>query len=162
MNIDGVSVIAVIIIASFAIDRVVTALMFLLGFIKPLKKHFGDLATIEDNAERAATEKRKKLIYYLFAGVLGVVAVSYFGEVRIFSALGFTTGPYLDSIMTGLILVAGADRVTGMLKLPGSGGGGEQSASQPIEITGKLVLEGDVGARIAARSGEALSGHEED
>ena len=148
MKIDGVSAIALILIASFGIDRIVTSLLFLLSFIKPWTRFVPDPTTIQDTLERAKAEKTNTLIYFVLAGILGVVVLAFFGEVRIFRAMGFDKTNYiLDSIMTGLILMAGADRVAGLLKLSGTPGV-EKSTSRPIEITGKLILEGEASKKI--------------
>lgn len=148
MKIDGVSAIALILIASFGIDRIVTGLLFLLSFIKPWTRFVPDPTMIQDTLERAKAEKTNTLIYFVLAGILGVVVLAFFGEVRIFRAMGFDKTNYiLDSIMTGLILMAGADRVAGLLKLSGTPGV-EKSTSRPIEITGKLILEGEASKKI--------------
>lgn len=148
MKIDGVSAIALILIASFGIDRIVTGLLFLLSFIKSWTRFVPDPTTMQDTLERAKAEKTNTLIYFVLAGILGGVVLAFFGEVRIFRAMGFDKTNYiLDSIMTGLILMAGADRVAGLLKLTGTPGV-EKSTSRPIEITGKLILEGEASKKI--------------
>ncbi len=148
MKVDGVSAIALILIASFGIDRIVTGLLFLLSFIKHWTPFVPDPTTIQDTLELAKAEKTNTLIYFVLAGILGVVVLAFFGEVRIFRAMGFDKTNYiLDSIMTGLILMAGADRVAGLLKLSGTPGV-EKSTSRPIEITGKLILEGEASKKI--------------
>lgn len=142
MPIDGVSALAVILIASFGIDRVVTGSLFLLSFVKPWNRAFPRPSEIADTAERSRAERKHKLVYFILAGLLGGVVLAFFGEVRIFHALGFTRTNYiLDSIMTGLILIAGADRISEVLKLAPGSPGEKPPSSPPIEITGRLILE---------------------
>jgi len=144
MVIDGVSAIALILIASFGIDRILTGLFFLLDFIKPWTRLFPNPEEVEEKALQIRAERKRKLLYFVLAGILGGVVLAYFGEVRIFRALGFNqTNAILDSVMTGLILIAGADRVAELLKLHGMPGakGEPKSTSQPIEVTGRLILE---------------------
>ena len=142
MVLDGISAIAVIVIGSFAIDRIVTGLMFMLSFAKPYARRFPDPATRNDASERLDAEKKQKLMYFALAGTLGIVVLAGYGEVRIFTALGFRNINYLlDTVATGLILVAGADRVEGFLKLGGQGGA--RSEPRPVEIRGTLMLVGD-------------------
>ena len=62
---DGVSVVALIAIVAFAIDRAVAALMFGLSFVSIA----ADLETITDLDERRRAEKKHKLLYFLFAGI---------------------------------------------------------------------------------------------
>ena len=143
MRLDGVSALALILIASFGIDRIVTGFLFLLSFVKPWTRLFPDPALLDEGPEHVAAVKKQKLLYFTLAGVLGGVVLAYFGEVRIFRALGFTeTNTLLDAVMTGLIMMAGADRVAQFLRMGGVSGGGV-AESRPVEITGRLILEGE-------------------
>jgi hypothetical protein len=149
VRLDGVTAIAAVVIASFAIDRIVRGALFLLSFWRRW-----DLA-VQDPDDPASTHggrKNFRLAYFVLAGALGLVALGWYGGVRILSALGFqSVDPVLDTVVTGLLLVGGAER-TGAL-LQGLGGGGLAAASstpsQPIEITGTLVLN-DSGRRAEA------------
>jgi len=146
MKLDGVTAITLILIASFAIDRIVTAILFLLSFVSPSL----DPAGIENAGARAWAEKRYKLLYVVLAGVFAIGVLAYYGGVRILSALGISTDPLLDTILTGIVLVGGSDRIAALLKLPGAGGL-EPPAPPPIQITGRVTLE-DGSARIGERS----------
>ncbi|HXI99987.1 MAG TPA: hypothetical protein VNH44_02115 [Micropepsaceae bacterium] len=140
MKIDGISAIAIILIASFAIDRIVTGLLFILGFFKPWVRYFPDPATLETEA-KAAAERKQKLAYFGLSGLLGIVLLSGYGKLRIFSVSGFPDVPaWLDTVITGLILVGGADRVAAFLNVGGPFGA-SKPAHQPIEISGKITLE---------------------
>ncbi len=143
MVIDGVSAIALILIASFGIDRINTGLFFILDFFPPWRKIFPNPEEIAEEVSRHRAQRKRKLLYQLLAAILGGIVLAYFGEVRIFRALGFNnTHPILDSVMTGLILMAGADQVAGLLKVTGlPWTKGESTSSKPIEIRGKLILE---------------------
>ena len=101
-QIDGVSAIAVILIASFGVDRIVTGLLFTLSFIKPWTRFLPNPTAIQNALERANAERKQKLVYFVFAGLLSGLVVAYLGKVRIFQALGFATNDILDSILTGL------------------------------------------------------------
>jgi TctA family transporter len=127
-QLDGISAIALILVVSFAIDRIVTALLFLLSFVR--------LAP-----DRAADERKYKLMYYCLAGVLGIVVLAYYGQVRVLTALGIQIEPLIDTLLTGIVLVGGADRIAEFLKAPGAAP--QKQEAQPIEITGKLYFQGD-------------------
>ena len=150
MKIDGVSAIVVIVIASFAVDRIVTGLLFLLSYIKPWSRTFPAPATTKDALEHENAVKRKKLIYFVFAGILAGLIV-YYGDMGIFTALKFgEANTILDYIVTGLILMGGSDRIASViLKTSGTSGAETSSSSAPIEITGKLTLEGEGGKKLA-------------
>jgi hypothetical protein len=140
-GIGGISTLVLILILSFAIDRVVKAVLFLLSFAGLWMKRFPDPLLLEDPTERAKAEKQQKLIYYLFAGFLGLIVVAIYGNVRVFRALGYqAANVVLDAIVTGIILMAGSEVISKVLQISGMGGASE-STSQPIEITGKLILE---------------------
>ena len=134
---DGVTAIAAVLIAAFAIDRTVRALLFMLSFWTRWAGAFPE----------SSESKRSKLVYFLFAGVMGVLVIGWFGQVRILGALGFTTvNAYLDMLITGFVLVGGADRTEDILRKigasgPAAAGSTSTGASQPIEITGRLVLD---------------------
>lgn len=132
--IDGVTAITMILIASFAIDRIVTVLMFLLSLV-----HLAP--------EREA-EKRYKLMYFVLAGVLGIFVLAFYGQVRVLTALGLKVSPALDILLTGIVVVGGADRIASLLKVPVPGEAAEKPQPQPIQITGKLVLEGEAAPKV--------------
>lgn len=139
---DGVTVLAVILIASFAIDRIVTGTLIVLSFIPIWNRWFPDPSQSEDAAGRSKADKKQKLVYFVLAAILGIGVLAWSGNIRLFTALKFAINPIMDTVVTGLILVAGADRIAGALKMMGAGGPDAAAAQQPpIEITGKLVLE---------------------
>ena len=133
---DGVTAIAMIVIVSFAIDRIVTATLFVLSLVAPSF----DPDTVDGPARRKHAERIQRLLYVVLAGLLGIFVVARYGNVRILSALGIETDPLLDIILTGIILVGGSDRIAAVLKAPGAPGV-EKPSPQPIQITGTLTLE---------------------
>ena len=140
-SIGGVSTLVLILVLSFAIDRVVKAVLFSLSFVEPWARWVPDPLTLEDPMGRTNADRKQKFIYYAFAGVLGFIVVAIYGNVRVFQALGYEAASViLDAIATGIILVAGSDFIGKLLQMSGIGGGTE-SSKQPIEITGKLILE---------------------
>jgi hypothetical protein len=138
--------IAIILIASFAIDRIVTGLFFLLSYNADLRPVL-DPNSIDDPAQKAKAIKDYQLIYAIVAGYLAIVFVSGVMGVRLSAITGLAPdakagraiNELLDILLTGLLLVGGADRLAEALKLvKGEGGKGSQA---PIEITGKVVLQ---------------------
>ena len=147
---DGITAIAVILIGSFAIDRITTGTMFLLALIKPWDRRFPDPAIVTEPTERLHAERKQKLVYFGIAGLLGIVVLAWLGNVRIFAALNFTVHWIMDTVVTGLVLVGGADRVAVALKSIGAPVP-EKAPSSPIEVTGRLVLDQPTGATAGAR-----------
>ena len=139
-RLDGITVIAILLVASFAIDRIVTGALFLLSFSDRWTRRFPDPDAVIDPAERVRARNRQKLLYFCFAAVLALPVLAGYGRVRILAALGFPTNAVFDVILTGLILVGGSDRVADILKLPGARGA-EKPEPKPITIQGTLVVE---------------------
>jgi hypothetical protein len=137
--------IATILVASFAIDRIVTGLFFLLSYSDTLRPLIGE-AVLQAPIRNERAARTHRLVYALFAGYLGIVIIAGILNVRL-SALTKLPGtanplsnPLLDTLLTGLILAGGADRIADALKLFGAPGPDKKS-EHPIEITGKLILE---------------------
>ncbi len=145
MRIDGVSALAVLVIASFAIDRIATFVVCLASWLHLLP----DAELTADPAARIRATRKERMAYYGVAGVLGIGVVAGYGGVRIFQASGFPAMPWLlDTALTGLIMVAGADRVATVLHLPG-GAPTDTAPVRPIEVTGKLILEEPAGRPVS-------------
>ncbi|MGA3040629.1 MAG: hypothetical protein ABSF54_07560 [Bryobacteraceae bacterium] len=126
--------IGIFLLASFAIDRIVTGMFYLLSFNSELS------AILDPDA------KLHRLIYAVCAGYLGVVVVAGVMGVRLSkisaipldSSAGPAVSNLLDVLITGLLLAGGADRLAEALKLLA---GEVKPVKAPIEITGKIVLE---------------------
>ena len=130
---DPVTVVAAIAIAAFAIDRVVTAFLFLASY----RWKWADPASVDAN-HRVEAEKNYKLAYYILASILGLLVYSL-GNISVFFALGMAPNLFFDALVTVLVLVGGSDRVAALLKV--------QDASTPamrvekaVEVTGTLTL----------------------
>ncbi len=191
--VSGLTVITLILVLSFAIDRIVAASLFLLSFSAAWNRRFPEPTLMESPGELFDAEKRRKLIYFLLAGTLAVGILIFADHVRVLTALGFkstksdvgvlptasptptaspgqtpsptastsaspspgnlsslpedTYWPFsiLDFVVTGLILVGGADRIEHLFKLPSGGGGGSRDESKPLEIKGKITIDDQSG-----------------
>ncbi len=134
---DPATLAALLIVASFAIDRLVSGCLFLLTYFQILR----DPAAITESSVQRRAEQRQKFLYYFLAAVLASVVVANYEVARVMRALGFQ--PYnlpLDFIVTVTVLLGGADRVAALLQSKPAEPPRE-TATQPIEITGKVTLE---------------------
>lgn len=137
---DGITALSVLVIASFAVDRFVTGILFLLSFIPAWQRTVPEPATVRDPDRRSVSEKRYKLVYFTFAAVVGGFVLAYWGNVQLLNAIGFKTTRLIDTVITGLLLMGGAERLSGVIKLPGERRE-EKAPAQPIQVTGSVVLE---------------------
>ena len=133
---DPVTLLAAIAIAAFAIDRTVTALLFLSSYVW----RSADPALVSPDA-RVQAERSYKLAYFVLACALAL-AVYFYGKLSVFSVLGFPHNPALDAFITMLVLVGGSDRISALLKVPDAGKTSKPPA-EPIQITGTVTLVGD-------------------
>jgi hypothetical protein len=122
------------------------ALILIASFASPSL----DPTSIENPSQRAKAEKQYRLLYVVLAGVLAIFVVAHYGGVRILSALGIATEPLLDTVLTGIVLVGGSDRIAAVLKFPGVTGA-ERPAPPPIQITGRVTLEDGTTTRTGER-----------
>jgi len=127
VSIEPVTALAIILIASFAIDRLVTILMLFLGPV---------LVGAPGGEERKG---REKVIYILFAAVFGLL-LGYFGDIRLLEGLGFSKNVAMNVVLTALILTAGSDSISGLMKKMDRGALPEPEA-KPLVIQGDLTLQ---------------------
>jgi len=137
MRLDGISTVTAIGVASFAIDRIVTAAMFLLSMV--------GLASEPGTAPaQTLADRRSRLLYYLLSSALVGLFLRSYPEVGILSTLGLvpTSGMQLglvDRFLTFIVLVGGADRISAFMK-PGKDAP-DEARPRPLEVTGRLILE---------------------
>ena len=138
---NGVSVLAQIVIASFVIDRVVSGVLFvaLLAHIVP------DPEMSDGGRQRVNAERIHKLVYFILAAALVVAVLLSFPKILILASMGMQgVTEVLDRFVTGLLLVGGAERLSQFLQTPGSGGQKSDPKPAPppppVRIEGTLML----------------------
>ena len=145
MEFDPIRAVAMILIGSFAIDRVVTGLFFLLSYDPDLRRSL-DPSSVTDPREQADAIRDYKLLYAILGGYLGTVVIAGYMNIRLFASTVVPGSefigdyPLLDIFLTGLVLLGGADRLAEALKMLG-GSGVPSQPDTPLEISGKLILE---------------------
>jgi len=140
----GIQVAALIVIASFVIDRVTGATFFLLSLLDGWSRNFPDPATLDSPGERLAAQKRTKLAYYTFVGLLAAIFVFKFdiGVLRALQLGDYAQHPWLDHLFSILVLMGGSDQIAALLKSPHAGKALETTTpNKPIEVTGRLIVE---------------------
>jgi hypothetical protein len=135
----GFSAIAVLLIAAFSIDRLVSAVIFLLAFIDPWDAYFNPIRQ-SGELERDQAQRRQKLVYFVFAGICAGIVIKALDGYGILHHIGFQNYP-LDIFLTVIILMGGAERLAELLKTPGAPGSASAAAEPPIRITGIVDLK---------------------
>jgi hypothetical protein len=117
MNDTG-RLIAIVLIASFAIERLVAAVGFFI-----------------DRDALPPSARKQKVVLFFVAGAIGAVVIAL-TKIRLLSAVQIgEPSDALDYFVTWLVLVGGADRIREFIG--GSGGGGSQKPAPqvpPIQI----------------------------
>lgn len=135
----GVSVIAVVLLLSFGIDRLVTGILFVLSWSKRWRELCPDPAEAADAQERVAAERKQKTAYFVFAGLFSIVLLRLVDK-GVFSDMGFVQNKPLDLLLTALVLMGGAERVQAFSATLHPSADGAAS-EPPLHITGTLTLE---------------------
>jgi len=132
-----VTMVAGLALTAFAIDRTVTAIVFLLSYVwKQL-----DPSSI-DGPEHHEAERTYKLVYVSLASILALTAYHFVFHIgSVFAALDFQPNATLDAVVTTLVLVGGSERVAALLKVPG----GEKAPAPPppVQVAGSVMLVSD-------------------
>jgi hypothetical protein len=138
---NGVSVLAQVVIASFVIDRVVSGVLFvaLLAHIAP------DPEMADGPKQRVTSERIYKLVYFVLAAALVVAVLVSFPKILILTSMGMQgVTDALDRFVTGLLLIGGAERLSQFLQTPGGGGQKSEPKTEPppppVRIEGTLML----------------------
>ena len=110
--------VAIIILTSFATERIVAAADYLLGLIGP------------DAAQRRREAPRKLLLIALGGFITAAVVV--LANIRILQLVTPNAPPLLDLVLTWLVVFAGADLVRTLLQ-GGGGSGASEKSPEPVK-----------------------------
>lgn len=136
MKHDGITLAAMIVLASFVVERIKAGILFTLAGSGGWRRIFPESSGLKDEALRTAQRKQKALEFFL-AGALVLAALLVFPQLRIFEALGLSPNGPLDFALTWLILTTGSDKLGEFLN-----GGRELSRPEPapVKIVGDVRL----------------------
>ncbi|HKS57694.1 MAG TPA: hypothetical protein VJS12_20520 [Steroidobacteraceae bacterium] len=144
---ETISVAAMVVVAAFAIERVSTALFFLLSFVPQWNEAMPDPGTEPDPTLQADLRRRMQLAAALVTGALALLVVWWF-DIRILHELHVPKAPdTLDRLFSAVVLMGGSAQIGELLK-------GSKSPvlpakpPEPIRVTGTLILEDPASARL--------------
>jgi hypothetical protein len=78
----GVNAIALVLVASFAIDRIVNFLLFALSYNGRWDRRFPEPASVKGSAAQMAAEKKRKAVYFALAAPIGIIAFLFRSGAR--------------------------------------------------------------------------------
>lgn len=136
MSHDGITVVAMLLLAAFAVDRLASATTFLA--FRPAEKE-------ETPAQKERREWNRKIVYFGVASVIAFVIMIASDKIRLLEAMGMlkeqVTGldQWVDRALTFLVLVGGAERISNLLGSPISASSREEQA--PLQLEGTLVVD---------------------
>ncbi len=136
MALDGVSAIALLILAAFVIERVVSAVLF----VFPTLHLLSDPAQVDGAGEKAKLERRTTYLRFFFSAALAAAVLAVWPTLRVVQFFQRPDGlpGWLDPVVTWIVLMGGADRISSFVKLPS---GPPPKKDQPLEVTGHLKLD---------------------
>lgn len=145
MATDGINLLTILLIAAFAIERVSAGILFLLQLFHLIS----DPDLVEDTTQRAHVKRRYTLYHFVVSGILVVFVLLYMGDFRFLDALGLGNRAdlsrvplFVDRLLLAVVLVGGAEQMSAFLKMVGAPGGSMREAgAQPVEVSGKLIVE---------------------
>jgi hypothetical protein len=135
---SGTTVVAMVLIGAFAIDRIVTVLLFLLALSPGWRRRHPDPRTLAE-PERSDAERGEKVRYFGLAVPIGLLILVFYPKALLLQALGIPANVAVDRLFTLLVLVGGADRITELLGSSAKDRARE-SADSPIKVEGTLKL----------------------
>jgi len=137
--------VATIVLCAFIIDRIIATVMFASSYLQ------GRRDTTRKGAAKRAEHKRK-IIYFLLSGSLGAVVLVLLPDLHLDLSSFKGAPPWMPALLTWLILVAGADRISAFVGV-GSDAKPAEEPSDTVElrVSGSLRVDADTAAKMAQR-----------
>lgn len=139
------SVLVLILVLSFAADRLAKALVFGARMIPEIRQRLPEPEGIDLPLVRAAARRREALVYAVLVGVLAGLALLLYPEVRLVRMLaGPQAHPAVDIVVSLAVVMGGSDLVGRVVSVSGLGEGLAPPPSPgrdgPVEIVGRVEL----------------------
>jgi len=146
-KLGGASVVAFVLLVAFAIDRIVSGILFVLAGSRAWAAKYPDPDTMKDDDPAKPRAVRSRKAWYFGLSLPLSVAVLAVVGTGMLHHVGFASGP-LDFVLTLLILMGGAQQVSEFTKSLSPVGAPREPE---VKVTGTLELDEGRGARAAGR-----------
>lgn len=142
--VNATSALVLILILSFAADRVARGVLMGLSLLPTWRARFPDPAGLEDKAAKAEATRRRTIAYTVIVGGLAGLILWLYQDIRL---IGLLTGQrdiaVVDIVVSAVVIMGGSDLISRIAGLSGINEAmplrGPQSA--PVEISGRIELE---------------------
>jgi len=157
---NATSALVLILVLSFAADRLAKAVLFLLALVPMWSKRFPDPRLVREQEQKVKAKNRLVLVYTVLVASIAGTAIWIFPELRIIQMLSGPRIPELiDIIVTVIVVMGGSDLVGRIVQISGIGEGTAtspgSSRNEPIEINGRLVLENPDQVNVGKQGGHS-------
>lgn len=151
--VNATGVLVLILILSFAADRIAKAIVIILAMVPAWVRIFPDPESFEDKAQKAAATHKRSIAYAAIAGVMAALLLWLYPEIRILRLLTGDRGQaFIDVIVSAIVIMGGSDLIGRMLRLSGineaMSAAGSPGRATPVEVVGKLELENTTTANV--------------
>ena len=144
--VNATSVLILIMILSFAADRLARGALIGLSMSAVWSRRFPDPDPIEDKAAKAAAIRKRQIAYTVMVGALAAVVLWLYRDLRLlFLLTGDRDLAVIDLVVSAVVIMGGSDLINRLVQLSGvneamAGPVSTQKAT-PLEVSGKLELE---------------------
>jgi hypothetical protein len=144
---NATSTLVLILVLSFAADRVAKAIMFGLALLPKVGPYFHPPEYLRDQEMKVHRKTRLLIFYTVLVGAISAAAIYQFPELHIIRLLTDIETDWIDPAVTTIVVMGGSDLLGRLVQISGLGEGataappGGSSRNEPIEISGRLVLE---------------------
>ena len=132
--------IATMLLCAFVIDRIIASVMFVASYIE-----------VKDDETRKGLAKRQQLrqslLYFFLSGSLALIAMLAIRGLRL-DLSAFPNGSIVSPILTWLVLVAGADRISAFAGVGSTPAPQAEQETVEVRVVGTLRVDPETAKKI--------------
>jgi hypothetical protein len=133
-------------LCAFLIDRIIASVLFVASYIRAASDK-------SKKGEKSRKELRKTFVYFFLSGSLAVAAMSVLKGLRL-DLSAFPGGSELSPVITWLVLVAGADRVSAFAGVAAAPAPAAETEGVEVQVSGTLRIDPETARKIEQAAGE--------
>ena len=144
--VNATSVLILILILSFAADRIAKAIVALLSMTSGFQAWSPSPEGLDDAADKAKALQKRMIVHAALVGAMAVAILWLYPQIRLLKMLTAQHGlGVIDLVVSAVVIMGGSELIGRLLSVSSVNDAmmpvaGRANAS-PVEITGKLELE---------------------